>query len=308
MIAISTAMVREPHDTSPRSGQQAARLLAELRTQVWYKALDAVVTAPARPASTLAATLRSVFSFGEANYDRVGALVTVVDHLLPGAARRLGGLLLQPNALSLRFDRCELLAYGSGGTVFLLTRGREQRTLKIYRRSLGLPVVRIALLAAEFRQKCALVSAWYNDGEVQLVVPSQFLVLHSPLRRAPALASVQRYIPWPHRDLFADFSAEEILGLAAEDAAFAHQLAHFVAITLRLYEEEERCLDFVGDENVLVVPAAGGHQLLIHDYGVFDLATLAHDAPATLAQVEERMAWLRALQPLLASVAPGETH
>lgn len=287
------------------AGQRTASLLAALRSHFWYKALDAVVTAPTRPASSLSAELQAALKPRQANYNRIGALVAALDHLLPGAAERAGRLLLQPDALALRYERCELLAYGSGGTLFLLSNGGEQTVLKIYRRSLGQRGPELAALAAEFRRKYEVILAWYRNDSFNLVLPSSFAILHSPLRRVPALASLQRYIAPPHRDLFTDFGQDDLAMLAAVDAHFGRQLSHFVAATLRVYDEEARCLDFVGAGNVLVVPGPAGNGLLIHDYGLFDLSSLARQAPATVARVEARIDWLRALQPQLPLLAGG---
>jgi hypothetical protein len=289
-------------------GSRAARVLTKLRSQIWYKALDAVVTAPTRPKDSLGKALRAVLDLQQANYDRVGALMTALDHLLPGVARRFSQALLQPEALALRYERCEPLAFGSGGTVYLLTNGPEQTALKIYRRSLGAPVSQLSELIAEFCTKYDTVLSWYTTRTVHLVVPSCFVILHNPLRRVPALASIQRYIAPPHHDLFTAFGHDDLALLASVDQQFAQQLEHFIGTTVRVYEEEARCLDCVGAENVLVVPTDGKIRLLIHDYGVFDLSTLAQLSPATLIQLEERIAWLRALQTRLAAVGQGDTR
>lgn len=305
MTVLPTRITNAPRMRLVRARDYTARFLAALRSQIWYKALDAIVTAPTRPASSLGADLQAALRPRQANYDRVGALVAAVDHLLPGAAERAGRLLLRPEALGLRYDRCELLAYGSGGTVFLLTSATGQTVLKIYRRSLGLREPELTALAAEFRGKYDTVSAWYNSDRFRLVLPSSFAILHSPLRRVPALASLQRYIAPPHRDLFTAFGRGDLALLASVDEQFGQQLTHFVASTLRVYEEAARCLDFVGAENVIVVPGEAGNQLLIHDYGVFDLRDLAQRSPATVARVEERIGWLYALQPLLPRAREG---
>jgi hypothetical protein len=286
-------------------GSTAARVLAALRSQIWYKALDAVITAPTRPKDGLGNALRTVLGLRQANYDRVGALMIALDYLLPGIARRFSQALLQTEDLALRFERCEPLAFGSGGSVYLLTNGTEQLTLKIYRRSLGLPVSQLGELIADFCTKYNTVLNWYTTPTIDIVEPSCYVILHSPLRGVRALASVQCYIAPPYRDLFTDFAHDDLALLASVDSHFGQQLAHFVASTLRIYEEEDRCLDFVGAENVIVVSGEHGNQLLIHDYGILDRESLVGRAAGTVALVDERIEWLRALQPLLALLVRG---
>ncbi len=302
-------MTSLPYDARRQGGPLApvvargSRLLQAARTQLWYKALDAVVTAPVRPRASLGASLRLLVDPRLAHYDRVGALVGAADHLLPGTSQRLARLLLRPDALPLNAGRAELLAYGSGGTVFLLAQGDEPWVLKIYRRSLGLQGWRLAAIAREFQEKAATVSRWYDEGPDQLVAPVHFLLAHSPLRRAPALASLQRYLPGPHRDLLTGFSDDELRRLGQDDPAFRRQLRHFVQTTLRIYAEEGRCLDFVGRGNVAVIPAGGRQRIVILDYGIFTRELLAR-SPKTLAQVEQRLERLRALETLFAAGWP----
>lgn len=282
-----------------------SRLLQAARTQLWYKALDAIVTAPARPRTSLGAALRLLLDPRQAHYDRVGALASAADHLLPRASRRLARALLQPEALPFPEGQVELLAYGSGGTAFLLTQGERRWVLKIYRRSLGLNGPGLAAMAREFQQKVATVSRWYDGDAVQLVAPVDFLLVHSPLRRVPALASLQRYLPLPHRDLLAGFSGGELLALAQQEPNFRRQLVHFVHTTLRVYQEQGRCLDFVGAGNVLVVEDKGQHRIVILDYGIFDRDVLAR-RPRRAGRVEERLQQLRALQTALAGAGLWE--
>jgi hypothetical protein len=296
-----------PRQARPQAagGGRVARLWQAARTQIWYKALDAVVTVPARPRGTLGEALRRVVDPRRSNYDRVAALVSAADHLRPGAAARLGRKLMQPDALPLAVGSGELLAYGSGGTVYLLAVGRERWVLKTYRRSLGLRGKALDAIAREFQQKLTTVLAWYGP-DAGLVMPVHFLLLHSPLRRVAALASLQRYLPPPHRDLFADFSDDELLGLGQRHPDFMRQLHHFVHTTLRVYAEEARFLDVVGAGNVLVVPDRDTYRLVILDYGIFDLNALSGSAPKTLARIQERVERLRGLQAALLAVEQPE--
>jgi hypothetical protein len=305
MTSVPIAARRRPGGPLAPVAARGRRVWQSARTQVWYKTLDAVVTAPARPRGTLRAALRLLLDPQQANYDRVGALVHAADHLLPGIAQRLSRTLLQPDALPLATDSAALLAYGSGGTLFLLAQGEARWVLKIYRRSLGLPGPQLQALGREFKQKVAAVSAWYDEKHRPLVAPVSFVLVHGPLRRVPALASLQPYLSPPHRDLVADFTDDELVHLGQQEPDFRRQLRHFVYTTLRVYEEQGRCLDFVGAGNVVVVQAGGEHRIVVLDYGIFDRETLVRRAPKTLALVEDRMRRLRGLQAALAADGLG---
>jgi hypothetical protein len=263
--------------------------------------LDAVLTAelqvPQRPGTGLLAVLRGRAS----NYERLRGLVRTI-HAVPGSARLARRVLLDNDVLPF-LATAEPLSFGSGTTVFrLLDGGRSTpRVLKVYRQSVGLRGERLYDLARRFRDSYESVSRWYGSD---IVVPTQFTILHSPLRGYSAAACVQPYLP----DAGEDFLArpdEEALTLLRRHPHLRHQFQKFTACTLTVLERERCCLDLLGHANLALTGGggdwgAGTHsapRLRVFDFGVFDLAPGAAMPPATrrrLFQLVRRMQMLSA--------------
>jgi hypothetical protein len=269
--------------------------LAGLRSRLWYKGLDAVLTAPLRPGRSLGRELGGAFSPVSSHYDRVGAAVHALDRLFPGAAGGLSARLLgSGEMLPLAFDSIRLLGYGSGATAFLLRRGEERLVLKVYRRSLGRPPRQLARVAAELAAKVRTVAGWYGRP-YGLPLPGHHLILRGPLRDAAAVALVQPFVAGEKRDLFQDATDDELLSLAAADPDFGRRLAFFAARTAEIARQEDRCLDFIGRHNVALARQGDGWALRVLDYGALDLKTLPARSPKVAAQVAGRLARLQRL-------------
>lgn len=264
--------------------------LAALRTQVLYKALDAVLTTPLRPPAPLGEALRA----GTAHYARVGALVGLLDRLRPGLAQALSRALMRTGQLPLAHQQVELLGYGSGATAYLVEHEAGRAVLKVYRRSLGQPPIGLARIAQEFQTKYKTVAGWYN-GRHDLVPPAVVLILAGPLAGLSAVALLQPYVAGPRRDLFLDFSDDELCALFGREPTLRDEFLAFAGRTLRVYRQEGRCVDFVGRENVVVV-GDDRPRLRVLDNGIFNLAALAESAPGTAALVTQRLSRLQQLQ------------
>ncbi|MHC4082300.1 MAG: hypothetical protein ACYS15_04455 [Planctomycetota bacterium] len=245
-------------------------LVETVRSRLLYRSLDAVVTAPLRPRRTLGAHLRSVLSPRSTNYDRVGSLAGIVDAIAPGTARRAGALICRRTELPFRTDRVELLAYGSGATVFVAEAGSRRRVLKIYRRSLGVSAERLQALLAEYQDKYDTIRAWY-EGDAGLVWPAEFMVLPGPILGRPAVACVQEHIGDEARDFFRGFTDEELAAALNGSDELRRQFLFFAERTLHVCRSHRRCPDLLGEKNLSIVGRGGGRRLRLIDYGVFDL-------------------------------------
>ena len=249
------------------------------------KALDAALTselgAPRRAEAGLLATLGS----GESRYERLRVLVRA-GREIPGA-RLVRRSLLRSG--SLPFDaRAEPLDFGSGSTVYRLDDGGRcaPRVLKVYRRSLGQQGETLHRLALQFREKHETVLGWYGP---ELVVPTHFTILHSPLRGYAAVACVQPYIPDAGED-FLDRPEEDVLALLGTHPPLRRQFRTFATCTLRVFARERRCLDLLGHGNLSLTYGAGAGagstpRLRVFDFGIFDLAPGAGTPAATVRRL-----------------------
>jgi hypothetical protein len=268
-----------------------------------YKAADAVLTAPLREAEPLNATLHTMLQPRSANYERVAALVRTADHLWPGVADRLSHSLLRRGNLPLAAATSEtirLLGYGSGSTVFLLERaaapGQPPLVLKVYRRSLGHSPEMLQRIAHFFTAKYRTVQHWYGESGPtatrNLVPPASYFLLNSPLLGTAAVGMLQPYIGGQKRDLFEDFTADQLLDLLRADAHLCRQFRFFARRTLEFYWAENCCVDFLGRENVMLNEQDGGWRLLVLDYGIFNVDEVKKRSPETAELVLSRLAHL----------------
>lgn len=275
-----------------------------VRSRLLFRSLDAAVTACLRPKADLLASLRELFSLRSSNYNRVAAAVNLVDRMAPGASHAISTLLTRSPHLPFAGTQAELMSYGSGATVFFLRGRGKDRVLKVYRQSLGREPQGVMAVLALYRGKYETVRGWYN-GRVRLVPPAQFLIIHGPILDRPAAAILQPYVHGDKRDLFEDFTDEDLLRLLHDNPALARQFVFFVRQTMHVYATQGLCLDFVGRDNLMLVNDGRDWRLLIVDNGIFEPAAMRHKAPDTVAEIESR---LRRLLRLCQQVAPAEAE
>ena len=304
---------RSPLRTLARSGRAwAAGALSWVRerwgplhARLVCKSLDAVLTAELRVPGRAGAGLASIFHRSVSRYERLRAVARAT-HAIPGTAHLARRSLLR--SARLPFDAtAKPLSFGSGSTVFRLDEdGRSApRVLKVYRRSLGQHGEELRRLARHFREKYAAVLRWYGED---LVVPTQFTILHSPLRGYAAVACVQPYIPDAGDDFLAR-SDEEVLALLRAHTRLRHQFQKFAACTLRAFERERRCLDLLGHGNLSLTGGGSGSgvgashepRLSVFDFGIFDLVP---DAATPTASARRLIRLVRRIEMLNGVAGP----
>ncbi len=271
----------QPPSRHERQSERSA-WVERLRSRVLYRSLDAALTAQLRPRQARFSLLR-LSNPRLSNYDRIGMLVS-----LAGLDERLGNMLVRPRRLAFRSPSVELMSFGSGTTVFSLDQGGERpRVLKVYRRTLGLHLSRLLLLARRYRARSRQFTSWF--GEV--VHPTQYLILHGPLLGRPAVACVQDYLPGPLIDPL-QLGEAELVRLLDSDPGLRRQFDAFARRCLAL-RQEGVFPDLLGRGNlVLLAGTQGGGALRMIDCGVFDLR---HPSMQTLLpRVEQVAARLRA--------------
>lgn len=256
-----------------------------IRSKLLFKFLDAVMTARLRPQRGLVAHAQAALDPKLSKYEKFGSSVNVMDALIPGTIERASKSLCDLSKLPFVNEQAELMAYGSGSTVFLLSRRNGDKVIKIYRRSLGLHIDSLLRITDEFRQKFNRVRSWYN-GRFNLVLPTEYLILHGPLLKSPATACVQPYIRGEKKDFFQDCSDNELLDLLKGNNRLQAQFIFFAEQTLCLYRRHQLFVDFIGKENLMLVKEGDDHSLLVIDYGIFHLEKLEKEVPVTFSQVQ----------------------
>lgn len=265
------------------------------RSLLVMRALDAALTAKLRPRSGALASCLRALRWKSAHYERVGNLVQCALTAVPALEPRLMRSLLDASRLPFAGARIELRGYGSGTTVFRLERdGARPLALKVYRRTLGRDPLHLANVARRYRERYRRLCAVF--GEV--VLPAEFVVLHGPLRAAPAVASLQPWLQGPLHDVLGLPDAE-LFALLARYPGLEARFAEFVERSLAWHEgtfpERGVFPDLVGRGNLVVTEEGASARLWLLDYGIFH----PWDAPASGATRVKLEALVGRLESLL---------
>jgi hypothetical protein len=239
-------------------------------------ALDAAMTASLRPRRRLPEQLRTLMSPRSTGYDRVAAAVNAVDRLIPGCARRATSVICRPLALPFPADRVELLAFGSGATVFLATGAGRARVVKVYRRSLGVPRRRLPDVLDRYRAQYDETCRLYRDAP-GVVWPAEFMIVGGPILERPAVACVQEYLPGPLRDFFTDLTEAEAIAALSASPELRRQFVAFARPTLDLRRAAGRMPDFLGERNLALAGVEPAARLRLIDYRIMPVSD--HGAP-----------------------------
>ena len=270
----------------------------DFRSKFFYKSLDAVLTAPLRPRQKKRDYVRTVLDFGASNYDRVAAGTNLVNAIIPGSVKKISAPLRNTAGFPLPDVEVELMSYGSGSTVFLLKQPGKKWVLKVYRRSLGKKGQSLDQIANHFKTKYQKVCSWYNDG-FDLVPPAHFLLINGPIFGSPAAAVLQKFIDGRKHDLFLDFTDEDILHLMEKNSNLLEQFLYFIKKTLSIFESYNKCFDFLGRENLMLVKNNDNYRLLVIDYGIFHIPDLMYTDPQAYNEIQARLVRLHYLQEKL---------
>jgi hypothetical protein len=248
-------------------------MLDIVRSRFIYKSLDAVLTASLRPRRRFFACLKSILSRQSSNYNRIATVANLMDLVVPGSARHAAHLLYRPRRLPFTASRFELLAYGSGSTVFRFTTDDGQKILKIYRKSLGKKGTSLWQLAGMFKRKYETLHSWYG-GPLEIMEPAAFLILHGPVLGHPAVVCLQSYVEGEKKDFLADFSDDDLIQLLRENEDLRRQFIFFARKTLEIHSTWGLSMDLLGEGNLLLVRHGDLLRLRLIDYGIHNTERL----------------------------------
>lgn len=266
-----------------------SRILAVTYSRFLLMTFDAAITSSVRPKKRFTDHIRLVLSKKSSNFDKVPSIINLVEEIIPGVPRYLSSLLCNSNRLPFESGPAKLIDYGSGATVFILECKDECKILKVFRKSLGQQLDSLLEAADWYKERYETVCSWYYNEEFNLVPSSIFLILNGPILGAPAAAALQAYVPGEKKDLFLDFSNDELIDLMRDNDDLRRQFIFFLKKTITIYHSEDGvCLDILGTNNVALVNN-GNLRLVIFDIGIFDLAALKRESPGLSSRLEKRI-------------------
>lgn len=277
--------------------------LESLRSRVFFKMMDAVLTAPLHPRQAGRSLLRTILTLRSPHYKRIASTINLADRIIPGLSYRISKSLVSETHLPFAVLSIRLMSYGSGSTVFLLDTPGGWNVLKVFRRSLGKTGPNLLNLTIEFQTKYLTVSRWFNQEGFRLVPPALFLLLHGPLLGKPAAATLQPFLSGELKDLFLDYQDSELLGLFKGDRELKRQFVHFARKVLQVAAEEGVCMDFIGRHNVVLIQDHTGCRLAVIDNGIFNMEQIRVTRPAIYEQIQ---AYLERIRHLLLALEKEE--
>ena len=249
------------------------------------RTLDLLITTRLVPKQGAVAHLRRMLDARVRKRDRLVSMISLGDAVIPGMTSYLSSALCNTRNIPVNAVSTELIGYGSGTTVFLIRTLGSSIVLKVVRRSLGKQLGDLIMLAREFRAKHDFVSSLYGKDS-GIILPAHFLVLRSPVAQTCAAAIIQPYMGSSTKDLFKDFSDQDIVSLLQRHDRFRRQFVLFCEKTISLYSEHSQILDLIGSKNVMLVNHKHDPGIVVIDYGMFDVAATARRYPKVHLQLK----------------------
>lgn len=264
------------------------------------KLFDSLLTALSRPRPARRRDyLRILFSRSTRHFDRPAAGLSLLDAIAPGIARLWGRLVMRGARLPFRSAAMELLAHGSGTTVYSFGPPGERYVCKTQRDSLGGALPELIAFASDRLRKYRSVLDHYAPV-AEVFPPTHFAIVHGPLLGLPVVVSVQGFVPGQTRDLLHDMDDLELERLLGRRSRLRHQVARFFECTIEAWEAGTEIVD-LGRDNLLLVGRPGSERLVYLDAEMLGVAYLkARRRGSHYASVIERM------KKILARLPAGE--
>jgi hypothetical protein len=257
------------------------------------KLFYAVLITPLQPAQSSDRRQPTVFR-EESTYARTILAISWIDRVVPGVVKRLSRWMYKNNRFAWAPIDIDLIAFGSGAAVFKLSWKDGEKVLRIYRKSLGKARRGLLEIANYYKQNYELVHDWYG-AVPDFVLPMDFVVLQGLPLIGPVAASLQPYVHGSKKDLFEDFSDDELLELLTENERVREAFFHFVEQTIHQWDGRKMCYDFIGRENLMLVQQDGEYRLHIVDVGIFKFDTPMNNSTEKIAQIDQRLQRLTSL-------------
>jgi hypothetical protein len=226
---------------------------------------DAIITAPVVEKRSTRGDFRTVIARRSAKFDRVASLARLMASMSPALGDFIRRRIFRPARLPF-LDSIKPLAYGWGSSVFRLQLPQGAFVLKVFKRSLGVPLPQVFEVASYYEnnyRSAVNVYGWTTG----LVVPQKVVIVHGPVLGAPVAAMLQPMIEGKTKDLFQDFTNEELVRLCHKDPGFRDQFVEFAQRTLKTSSLDDWSLDFLGYKNVVVMEQGQVCWLRIIDTG-----------------------------------------
>ena len=197
----------------------------------------------------------------------------IIARLFPKKAISIGHDLMQPNTSTnklpfseedLHFDK--KIDHGCINEVFFLQaqrEGMESLVLKLNYQDHG-SAGELAEIATRQKHEYVRIKELYK--EMPDFIPWQAsMIIESPQTHTPVIATVQEFQSGQLKDLFEDYSKEDLIDLLCQHEELKGTFEKFVDITLAHWQEEGEVIDLLGKKNLDLIEGVNEPALVFID-------------------------------------------
>lgn len=267
------------------------------------RAVDTFSVAPLSPNTQRGHLFRTITCSREAKRNRLIAGVQLVDSVIPGFNTWMARTVTDTSKFPASFPS-EIPSFAGGeNTIFSLFETEDapvpKAVLKVNRATIGLPPLELTRIARKIREEYEAIREWYKP--VTHFVPEEYMIiLHSHLLGAPAVGTIQAYIPGDFRGVFEDFTTEELLYFLHDNSQLANRFYKFGERFLSQWYDTGTCIDILGPNNVSIVkPEDQGRLLLVDPHVVLSYDALKGHKGNPVERLTDR---IRHIEELVAAI------
>ncbi len=257
------------------------------------RALDASSSAHLTTGKDIKELTRSIIGSGELKQDRLIAIINLAGNYIPGLEERLRKDLFPLDKFPIQSSSTEYKFRSGDSTGFFVKvdeegKETELKVVKVFGRSIGLDSPRLFAFAKSVDSDFKQIKHWYSN--LPSFLPDQdTLIIHSHVFSLPAVATIQPYIVDKKSGVFEDFTDEQLVYRLMNDKPLTEQFMYFGERLLRMYEEESKCIDIAGENNLLLVENGNEDNIVLVDPCICTLEGLEEYAPDVKEKLESRV-------------------
>lgn len=217
-------------------------------------------------------SLKDLFYSRRNSAQRIKAILTLIHRVLPGIVpdkkiyqdKFFKEENLPFDLENYKFER-DFIGKGGESCVFLLrslVEGKESIVLKINKKR-NSSTEGLLQEAKRIKEEYERVKEWYED-ELPGFIPEELTII-SPGARGEerVIITIQKFIAGEIKDLFSDFSQEELVELLKNNSQLREDFKKFFLATKKKERETGEMIDMFGEKNLSIVEGEKGEKKLI---------------------------------------------
>lgn len=262
------------------------------------RAIDGIITAPIYSGDTsFPSLIKAIVLPGRAKTERLQAGLHIANKAIPGLVPNLAKMLSSRDKFPLVGKNFKLLSYGGESLIFNVS--DQEMVLKLRRlTTLSMNTEQLLAEVHRLRTEYDTIKSWYQSVPGDFIPPELIVLVHGYLFAQPTIAIIQPRINDQIKDVFEDYSQEDLL-LALKRSNLLHQqFSIFVQTSLQLYDQQKTSIDLLGLNNLCILEKDDSPMqlLLLDPHVIYTPELLAQRTAETSVKLEERINYLRSVR------------